>query len=81
MEVDLGALRKLREGAIADNAPLPSGTLNRTFITQVRTDDPRASAEDLLKVADEVAAFANLISGRKILPPLSIGIFGKWGPS
>jgi KAP-like P-loop domain-containing protein len=51
----------------------------RTYVSNVLTDDPRASADDFLKVSDEVNAFANLVASRNIFPPLAIGIFGEWG--
>jgi hypothetical protein len=41
-------------------------------------DDARRGA-DLLRIGDDVDAFAQLIAARTITPPLSIGIFGDWG--
>ncbi|HWX36901.1 MAG TPA: P-loop NTPase fold protein, partial [Steroidobacteraceae bacterium] len=55
-------------------------TSARTYVTTgLRTDNPNASADDLLNVMDEVRAFARVIASRRIMPPLSIGIFGEWG--
>jgi WD40 repeat protein len=41
-------------------------------------DDARRGA-DLLRIGDDVDAFAQLIAARTITPPLSIGVFGDWG--
>jgi KAP-like P-loop domain-containing protein/TIR domain-containing protein len=34
---------------------------------------------DLLDIEDDVEAFARLIASRKVVPPLSVGLFGDWG--
>ena len=42
-------------------------------------DDPRSAGADLVDIAAEVNAFANLLASTTIEPPLAVGLFGEWG--
>jgi O-acetyl-ADP-ribose deacetylase (regulator of RNase III) len=55
------------------------GSEIREYVTGFRTDNPAGAVEDLLDVSNEVSAFAHLVAGRTVAPPLSIGLFGEWG--
>jgi hypothetical protein len=47
------------------------------LLAGVQSDRP--SAEDLLKVGDDVAMLAELIAAAETTPPLAIALTGNWG--
>lgn len=53
----------------------PSGPL----VGRYTADDPYSTADDLIGIDNEAAAFARLVAARNIQPPLAIGVFGEWG--
>ena len=61
--------------------PAALETLRRRRLAAYSADDTKA-AEDLtshLAIDADVDAFAALIAARAVQPPLSIGLFGRWG--
>lgn len=42
-------------------------------------NDVAAQKQDFLNIDDDVYALASVICSRKVVPPLSIGLFGDWG--
>lgn len=59
---------EIPEGEIVKDGP---------SIPVINTDSPEG--KDLLDVEKEAEAFSRLIASKQVKPPLSIGIFGKWG--
>jgi hypothetical protein len=66
-------------GSPASPVPQPEATAAGPLVGRYTADDPYSTADDLLGVDAEAAAFARLVAGREIQPPLAIGVFGEWG--
>ncbi len=49
------------------------------IVANVDSDRVSPNAVDFLDVEREARAFSRLAASKKVLPPLSIGIFGEWG--
>jgi hypothetical protein len=67
-------LERLVEAPVAPVSPSTP-----EWLSGYRTDSPLASRTDFLDISREVQSFAYLAASRQIDPPLSIGLFGKWG--
>jgi hypothetical protein len=49
----------------------------RELLAGYRSDVP--GSQDLLEIESSVNALCSVIASRQVLPPLSIGLFGRWG--
>ena len=58
---------------LASPDPLPE------FVLTGIDNDAAAQKHDFLNIEDDVYALGSVICSRKVVPPLSIGLFGDWG--
>lgn len=51
----------------------------RTLLSKVYADTPDKELKDQLGFTSDVNALAAVMAYREVIPPLAIGLFGKWG--
>lgn len=79
--------KKVREAVCARTAEIGSGPLIREFLAESKQRvsvsgtyaNDKPDGPDLLDIADEVNALADVIAANERHPPLAVGLFGDWG--
>lgn len=56
-----------------------SGDARATIAAGYVSDHVHADAPDQLDITDEVQTIAHVLASKRVMPPLSLGLFGDWG--